>query len=89
MDLVVNHSSDEHPWFKAGRSGRDNPYHDYYYWRPGRKGIGGRKLPPNNWTSLFEGGAWEYDSNLDEYYLHLFAKNSPILIWATRKSETR
>ena len=79
MDLVVNHSSDQHPWFKASRSSRDNPYHDYYHWRPGRRGIGGRRLPPNNWTSIFEGGAWEYDANLDEYYLHLFAKKQPDL----------
>ena len=81
MDLVINHSSDEHPWFKESRKSRDNPYHNYYYWRPGRRGgIKGRKLlPPNNWTSLFEGGAWEYDSNLDEFYLHLFAKKQPDL----------
>ena len=81
MDLVINHSSDEHPWFKESRKSGDNPYHNYYYWRPGRRGgIKGRKLlPPNNWTSLFEGGAWEYDSNLDEFYLHLFAKKQPDL----------
>ena len=79
MDLVVNHSSDEHPWFRESRSAKDSPYHDYYYWRPGRKGPLGKRLPPNNWTSLFEGGAWEYDSNLDEYYLHLFAKKQPDL----------
>ena len=79
MDLVVNHSSDEHPWFIESRKSRDNPYHDYYYWRPGKTGSGGKKQPPNNWTSLFEGEAWEYDSNLDEYYLHLFAKKQPDL----------
>ena len=81
MDLVVNHSSDEHPWFKESRKSKDSPYHDYYFWRPGRRGgINGTKLlPPTNWTSLFEGGAWEYDSNLDEFYLHLFAKKQPDL----------
>lgn len=79
MDLVVNHSSDQHPWFRESRKSRDNPYHGYYHWRPGRRGIGGRRLPPNNWTSIFEGGAWEYDSDLDEYYLHLFAKKQPDL----------
>ncbi len=78
MDLVVNHSSDEHPWFLESKKSRDNPYHDYYYWRPGRR-LGRRQLPPNNWTSLFEGGAWEYDKDLDEYYLHLFAKKQPDL----------
>ena len=79
MDLVVNHTSDEHPWFVESRKSRDNPYHDYYYWREGRVGSGGKKLLPNNWTSVFEGDAWEYDSNLDEYYLHLFAKKQPDL----------
>ena len=69
MDLVVNHTSDEHPWFIESRKGKDNPYHDYYYWRPGKKSRRGKRLPPNNWTSMFEGGAWEYDENLDEYYL--------------------
>lgn len=78
MDLVVNHTSDEHRWFKESRKGRDNPYHDYYFWRPARYS-GKRRLPPNNWTSQFEGGAWEYDNNLDEYYLHLFAKKQPDL----------
>ena len=78
MDLVVNHTSDEHPWFIESRKSKDNPYHDYYYWRPSRE-RGGKKLPPNNWTSIFEGGAWEYDEGLDEYYLHLFAKKQPDL----------
>ncbi len=78
MDLVVNHTSDEHPWFQASRRSRDDPYHDYYIWRPGRM-KNGRRRPPNNWTSMFEGGAWEYDEGLDEYYLHLFAKKQPDL----------
>ena len=75
MDLVVNHSSDEHEWFKESRKSVDNPYHDYYIWRRGK----GKKSPPNNWDSLFEGGAWEYDKNLDEWYLHVFAKKQPDL----------
>ena len=78
MDLVVNHTSDEHPWFKESKKGPDNPYHDYYYWRKGRN-VRGRRLPPNNLTIMFEGGAWEYDENIDEYYLHLFAKKQPDL----------
>jgi len=78
MDLVINHTSDEHPWFKESRRSKNNPYHDYYYWRPG-KSVRGRRQPPNNWTSMFEGDAWEYDSRLDEYYLHLFAKKQPDL----------
>ncbi len=78
MDLVVNHTSDEHPWFKESRKSIDNPYHDYYYWRPARY-AGKKRLPPNNWTSQLEGEAWEYDENLDEYYLHLFAVKQPDL----------
>ena len=80
MDLVVNHTSDEHPWFIESKKGRDNPYHDYYYCRKGRG-----KRPPNNWDSLFEGGAWEYDKNLDEYYLHVFSKKQPDLNMANPK----
>ena len=75
MDLVINHTSDEHPWFIESRKSKDNPYHDYYYWRPGK----GKKSPPNNWDSLFEGRAWEYDENLDEWYLHVFSKKQPDL----------
>lgn len=77
MDLVVNHTSDEHEWFKESKKGADNPYHDYYIWRKG-KGKDGKK-PPNNWLSTFEGGAWEYNSDLEEYYLHVFAKKQPDL----------
>ena len=78
MDLVVNHTSDEHPWFQESRKAHMNPYHDYYIWRHGRVSRG-RRRPPNNWTSMFEGDAWEYDEDLDEYYLHLFAKKQPDL----------
>ena len=77
MDLVVNHTSDEHYWFKESKKSVDNPYHDYYFWRKG-KGKNGKR-PPNNWLSTFEGGAWEYDKGLDEYYLHVFAKKQPDL----------
>ena len=74
MDLVINHTSDEHPWFQASRR-RIAPYTDYYIWRPaGKNG----KLP-NNWDSLFEGKAWEWDEVRGEYYLHLFAKKQPDL----------
>ena len=75
MDLVVNHSSDEHEWFKESRKSKDNPYRDYFYWRPGK----GKKRPPNNWDSLFEGRAWEYDKATDEWYMHIFSKKQPDL----------
>ena len=68
MDLVVNHTSDEHEWFKKSRD-KNSPYHDYYFWRPGKNGKN-----PNNWKSVFEGDAWEYDPEVGEYYLHIFAK---------------
>ena len=76
MDLVVNHTSDEHPWFIESRSSRDNPYRDFYIWRKSKNGS-----PPNNWGSIFGGSAWEYDKTTDEYYLHLFSKKQPDLNW--------
>ena len=79
MDLVVNHTSDEHKWFIEGRKDKNSPYHDYYFWRKGKTTRNGRRLPPNNWSSVFEGGAWEYDARLDEFYLHVFAKKQPDL----------
>ncbi len=83
MDLVVNHTSDEHEWFKQSRSSKDNPYRDYYFWRKGR-GKDGKK-PPNNWSSRFSGSAWEYDETTGEFYLHLFSKKQPDLNWDNPK----
>ena len=106
LDLVINHTSDEHPWFIESCKGKDNPYSDYYIWRDpkdavplwkrlsGRKkaektsdteensaksGYSGKKLPPNNWFSQFEGLAWEYNEQRQQYYLHVFAKKQPDL----------
>jgi len=76
MDLVVNHTSDEHAWFAESRSSKDSLYRDYYIWRPGKDG-----QPPNNWGSFFGGSAWEYDAETEEYYLHLFSKKQPDLNW--------
>ena len=78
MDLVVNHTSDEHAWFLESRKGKDNPYSDYYIWRDPKWGKGGRR-PPNNWFSQFEGLAWEYCEERQQYYLHVFAKKQPDL----------
>ncbi|RAK19150.1 oligo-1,6-glucosidase [Anoxybacillus vitaminiphilus] len=80
MDLVVNHTSDEHPWFIESRKSKDNPYRDYYIWRPGKEG-----KEPNNWESCFSGSAWEYDETTGEYYLHLFSKKQPDLNWENPK----
>jgi oligo-1,6-glucosidase len=80
MDLVLNHSSDEHRWFKESRKSKDNPYRDYYIWKDGKNGG-----PPNNWESAFGGSAWEYDNKTDQYYLHLFSKKQPDLNWENSK----
>jgi oligo-1,6-glucosidase len=80
MDLVVNHSSDEHAWFIESRKSKDNPYRDYYFWREGKDG-----KEPNNWESVFSGSAWEYDERTGEYYLHLFSKKQPDLNWENPK----
>ena len=78
LDLVINHTSDEHPWFTESRKSRDNPYSDYYIWRDPKWGRRGKK-PPNNWFSQFEGLAWEYGEEREQYYLHVFAKKQPDL----------
>jgi len=76
MDLVVNHSSDEHVWFAESRKSKDNPYRDYYIWRDGQDG-----QEPNNWSSFFSGSAWELDETTGQYFLHLFSKKQPDLNW--------
>ncbi len=83
MDLVVNHTSDEHPWFVQSRSSRDDPRRDWYWWRPARAGMnpGDRGAEPTNWGSAFSGSAWELDPVTDEYYLHLFSRKQPDLNW--------
>ncbi|WP_375055099.1 alpha-glucosidase [Zobellella sp. DQSA1] len=76
LDLVVNHTSDEHPWFIESRSSKDNPKRDWYVWRDGKHGA-----EPNNWESIFKGSAWEHDQGTDQYYLHLFSRKQPDLNW--------
>ena len=76
MDLVVNHTSSEHPWFEEARKSRDNPYHDYYIWA---------QKPLTDWTAVFGGSAWEYNQATDEYYLHSFAVQQPDLNWENPK----
>ena len=80
MDLVVNHTSDEHSWFIESRKSKDNPYRDYYIWR---NPVNGKE--PNNWGGVFGGSAWEYDAQTDMYYLHLFSKKQPDLNWDNDK----
>ncbi len=76
MDLVLNHSSDEHPWFQESRKTKENPYRNYYFWKKGKNGG-----PPNNWPSFFGGSAWQWDDATGEYYLHLFSRKQPDLNW--------
>ncbi|MGM9973871.1 MAG: alpha-glucosidase [Clostridiaceae bacterium] len=79
MDLVINHTSDEHPWFIESRK-NNNPYRDFYVWKKGKAGG-----PPNNWGSFFGGSAWEYDEASEEYYLHIFSKKMPDLNWDNKE----
>lgn len=76
MDLVINHTSDEHPWFIESRSSKDNPYRDYYIWHEGKEG-----KEPNNWESIFGGSAWQFDAETKEYYMHVFSTKQPDLNW--------
>ncbi len=76
MDLVVNHTSDEHPWFQESRKSRSNPYRDFYIWKEPVNGG-----PPNNWASRFRGSAWEYDQATGMYYLHIYSPKQPDLNW--------
>ena len=84
IDLVVNHTSWDHPFFVESRKSKDNPYRDYYIWRDGNNGG-----PPNNWGSCFSGSAWQYDEATDQYYLHLFTPQQPDLNWANPEVRDR
>src|SRR5512133_1974541 len=83
MDLVLNHSSDQHPWFLESRRSKESEYRDWYIWRDPK----GNKQPPNNWQSIFGGKAWEYDEATGQYYYHMFVKEQPDLNW--RNEEVR
>lgn len=79
IDLVINHTSDEHPWFIESASSKENPKRDWYIWEDGKAG-----KEPNNWESIFNGSAWELDEKTEQYYLHLFAKAQPDLNWENK-----
>ena len=76
MDLVANHTSDEHYWFEEAKKSRENPYHDYYVWKKGTP-----KTLPNNWQSVFSGSAWKWNEKTKEYFLHLYTQKQPDLNW--------
>ncbi|KAL1894320.1 hypothetical protein Cpir12675_003702 [Ceratocystis pirilliformis] len=81
LDLVVNHTSDQHEWFKQAIGSKNSPYRDYYIWRDPIYSEDGKRQPPNNWISHFQGPAWRYDEASDQYYLHLFCPEQPDLNW--------
>ena len=81
MDLVVNHTSNEHPWFLESKSSTTSSKRDWYIWKKGQIGSKGENLPPNNWESLFKGSAWTYDAGTDEWYFHIFHEAQPCLNW--------
>ncbi|MEG1001970.1 glycoside hydrolase family 13 protein [Clostridium sp.] len=80
IDLVINHTSDEHKWFIESKSSKNNPKRDWYIWKSGED-----NKEPNNWESIFKGSVWEYDENTDEYYMHLFTKKQPDLNWENKE----
>lgn len=82
LDLVLNHTSDEHPWFIESRKSINSPYRNYYYWREGKKNAKGERIPPTNWASFFEGSAWNYDPKTEQYYMKIFSNKMPDLNWS-------
>ena len=86
LDLVINHTSDEHAWFKESRSSKNNPKRDWYIWKPAKYDSQGKRKPPNNWRSNFGGSAWEWDETTQEYYLHLFCKEQPDFNWENEEA---
>ncbi|KAJ9643411.1 hypothetical protein H2199_004090 [Coniosporium tulheliwenetii] len=81
MDLVVNHTSDQHKWFQEAKKSKDSEFRDFYIWRKPKYDADGKRQPPNNWAAAWGGSAWEYDEASDEYYLHIFAPEQPDLNW--------
>ncbi|KAK6006539.1 hypothetical protein QM012_006949 [Aureobasidium pullulans] len=87
LDLVINHTSDQHAWFQESRSSKDNPKRKWYIWRPANYDSNGNRHPPNNWRSYFGGSVWQWDEHTQEYYLHLFCPEQPDINW--ENEETR
>jgi len=87
LDMVLNHTSDQHPWFLEAAAARAAPHHDFYLWSDGRTDASGRRMPPNNWVSLFGGPAWEYVPAVDQFYYHKYYRQQPDLNWRNPKVE--
>ena len=87
LDMVLNHTSDQHPWFRDAARARDSAHHGFYVWSAGKPGDDGRPLPPNNWVSLFGGSAWQFVPAVDEFYYHRFYRQQPDLNWRNPEVE--
>jgi alpha-glucosidase len=87
LDMVLNHTSDQHPWFLEAARSRNSPRHDFYVWSNGKSGPAGERLPPNNWVSLFGGSAWRYLPAIDQFYYHMFYRQQPDLNWRNPQVE--
>ena len=87
LDMVLNHTSEQHPWFVEAARSRNSPHHDFYVWSDGRTDADGRRLPPNNWVSLFGGSAWEYVPAVDQFYYHKYYRQQPDLNWRNPEVE--
>jgi alpha-glucosidase len=87
LDMVLNHTSDQHPWFLEAARSRNSPRHDFYVWSNGKSGPAGERLPPNNWVSLFGGSAWRYLPAVDQFYYHMFYRQQPDLNWRNPQVE--
>jgi alpha-glucosidase len=88
LDMVLNHTSDKHPWFIESASSKNSPKHDWYVWRDGKRGTGGKPIAPNNWESVFGHSAWEFDPALGQFYYHKFYPQQPDLNWRNPAVET-
>jgi alpha-glucosidase len=87
LDMVLNHTSDQHPWFLEAARSRDSPRHDFYVWNNGKSDSAGQRLPPTNWVSLFGGSAWQYLPAVDQFYYHMFYRQQPDLNWRNPQVE--
>ena len=87
LDMVLNHTSEQHPWFVEAARSRNSPHHGFYVWSDGRTDADGRRLPPNNWVSLFGGSAWEYVPAVDQFYYHKYYRQQPDLNWRNPEVE--
>src|SRR5215469_12074517 len=88
LDMVLNHTSDQHPWFIDAERSRSSPHHDFYVWNDGKTDAGGKHLPPNNWVSLFGGSAWQFVPAVGQFYYHKFYRQQPDLDWRNPQVES-